>query len=162
MCATSRRRLSTVGGLESYLVVTVMIATSLAGTGGAAELPIYGSYGELQSCILAEYVPDYEGFRDDIFLSRTTLEGHEWKCDFGAITSHGSHHWELEVYCSGAGDHEDGSRVPSTIMTVEETEDQTMVTLRNPDFFDGDITLPSCLMSSYEDQVRREMARISQ
>ena len=103
---------------------------------------------------------------DDTFalLTRSSLEGWEWGCDFGDVTPTGPLSWRVAAKCAGAGEYEDGSPVPASLMTIQEAPDKSRVTITDPTFFSrpgaGPLSLPSCNLS-YEEQLRLELERIS-
>ncbi len=129
----------------------------------ADEVPIWSAYGTLASCILwmngvVRHTAGYDG--DYAMLTRSSLEGLEWGCSFGAVTATGQSSWRVKAMCEGIGEHEDGSPVPTSVMTIEELPDHTSVTIANPDFFRAPFSLPSCNLR-YDQQLRVEMDRLT-
>lgn len=129
----------------------------------AAEVPIWGAYGTLSSCVLwtngsERQMAGYDG--DFTLLTRPLLEGLEWGCEFGAVTAVGQSVWQVEGTCASAGEHEDGSPIPTSKLTIEEATDRTKVTVAGLDFFRESLVLPSCNLP-YEEQLRLELNRLA-
>ena len=77
------------------------------------------------------------------------------------MTATGQSSWRVKAMCAGAGDYEDGSPVPISDMTIEESRNEAKITIVNPDFFQVPLSLPSCTLP-YDQQLRIEMDRIAE
>lgn len=120
-----------------------------SGSALAAEVPIFGAYGDLQNCVLWRSAAEPMNNNNSTLLTRSELVFMEGGCEFGTVTQAAPRTWRVDAKCGGEGEEW------AAALTIRESEDRKTVTLTG---LKTPMVLTTC--HDYERLLREEVRRL--